>query len=338
MLKHLKNKLSIKAMVSCVPKNRQTTDDLMFDTQEEKNLFETKIGLLEKRNSNGNLTTFDLCCRAAKECLKIVNWLPQDIDMLLFVTQSNDYQVPGNSFLVQKALNLSPNIYLLDINAGCTGWVNGIFSAFCLMTSLNFKKALILNGDTSILSNPKDLSTMRIIGDAGCATAIEKSNESFKYHYLSQNHGELYESIIAKNSGARKIAVSKNTVLQPFVSMNGNNIFKFISNYLIQDVKEFFNNNEINQSVDYFVLHQANLLMCNYIESKLCIDKNKSLKSFKNFGNTSSASIPLSICLNKNINLKNKKVVFLAFGVGLAYSILYCNISSDFSSSLIEIN
>lgn len=337
--------IRIKSIVTAVPLKKDSTSDYPYFSNEEKIQFENKIGIIEKRNSEGLLTTSDLCFSATLKLLELTRWKKEDIDILIFVSQTGDYILPPTSLILQHRLGLNSNTYLLDLNLGCTGWINGLITIASIMKSMNFKKGLLLCGETNILSDFKDKSTYPLMGDAGTATALEYQNVSNEILFEYKNFGFLYNSIISPNSKARyfsdiKKDLSKDKKLSLQTTMNGVEVFNFTIEQVVPSLKKFFNKlAESNFQIDYVIFHQANKMIIETLRKKLGIEPNRCLNSISHFGNTSSASIPLTICLNnQNGELLNKSLLCVSFGVGMSIANMYYKISENLLTEIIEVS
>lgn len=337
--------IRINSIVTAVPIQKDFTSDYPHFTKEEKVQFENRIGIIEKRNSGGLLTTSDLCFEAALKVFELTNWEKDEIEILIFVSQTGDFVLPPTSLILQDRLGLNTNTYLLDLNLGCTGWINGLITITSIMKSMNFKKGLLLCGETNILSEFKDKSTYPLMGDAGTASAIEFQNLTDEILFEYKNYGFLYNSIIAPNSKAKHFSdikkdLSKDKELSLKTTMNGLEVFNFAIEQVVPSLKIFFNKlAESNFQIDYVIFHQANKMIIETLRKKLGILPNRCLNSISHFGNTSSASIPLTICLNnQNEELLNKSLLCVSFGVGMSIANMYYKISENLLTEIIEVS
>lgn len=287
---------------------------------------------VNKLHNDKNLTTSDYCVHAAKNLLQDLNWSNEEIDAIFFVTQTPDYILPKTSCLIQKKLNLREDIFVLDINDGCSGFIYGMITAynFC---SENNKKILLMMGETpSKMINKNDKSASLLFGDGGSCIAIEYDKNYGKKSFFTQGvDGSGSDAIIVRDGGFRNITninslVEKNiqegiTRNSLNLEMNGEDVFLFGISKVPKEIKKFINEFDIKpEAYDYFIMHQANLTMNNIISKKINVDPIKVLSSISEFGNTSSLSIPITIVSNSSL-LKNKEqVIFCSgFGVGLSW-------------------
>ena len=324
--------VKISGISACVPKNVKHNKDYKWISEKEReNLIKT-IGVESKHHANKNTATSDLCYVAADGLINELYWDRNDIDLLIFVSQSRDYLLPATSCILQERLKLPNTCIALDINMGCSGYNYGLSVIAGMMTNGGIKKALLLSGDVSSTSSARDKSAFPLFGDAGSATALEYKKGSFEIPFNLQTNGKGYKSIIIPDGGLRNIHSKKSFEYKSYgkgiirhklhIALDGIEIFNFSLQEVAPNIKKLlkYSKREIN-SFDYIVFHQANYLMNNTIKKILKIDKDKFPYSLKHYGNTSSASIPLTIVTQLKNEVENKKLSILlaGFGVGLSW-------------------
>ena len=176
-------------------------------------------------------------------------------------------------------------------------------------------KGLLLVGDTiSKTVNKNDESNSLLFGDAVAATLIENKKNK-KNIFILGSGSQGFDKLMLKNSGFNK----KKILMKPEFFMDGKEVFSFAINKVPKLINEIIRRSKI-KNINYYILHQANKMMLNKILDMSKVKENKRLFSIKNFGNTSSASIPVTISKNLN-NKKDKKMSLLAgFGAGFSYA------------------
>ena len=342
----------IKGLSTCVPKRiEENVDFPVFNEDSYKNFVST-TGIERRRICEKNICASDLCIAAAERLISDLQWIKEDISFLIFVTQMPDYIIPATSPLIQEKLGLSTDCYTLDISLGCSGWVyafNVAASLVCL--SGKSAKALVLAGDTpSKVCCATDKSAYPLFGDAGTATALEYSELSAPTLFNMNSDGKGYLAIHINDGGFRNETTK--TSFEPvnrgegIVSNNlqlvldGMDVFAFGIKFAPENVNKLLENFKLNkEKIDYFTFHQANLLMNEQIRKKLKLNKEKTPYSLKDFGNTSSATIPLTMATELRYELMNKKLSHIAcgFGVGLSWGSVYFETDRIICSELIEI-
>jgi 3-oxoacyl-[acyl-carrier-protein] synthase-3 len=333
--------VNIKGIYTAVSESFKSIFDIGFEaglSNDEILKFQAATGV-NKLHSSENLTTSDYCIKAAQELLIDLNWSNSSVDCVIFLTQTPDYILPKTSTIIQQKLNLRDDIFVLDINDGCSGFIYGLVTAF-QFSSPNIKRILLMMGETpSKIVNPKDKSANLLFGDGGSCIAIEyEVNE--KNQYISSGiDGSSFDSIIINDGGFRNITNS-NSLEENIISdgivrnklnleMNGEDVFLFGISRVPKEIKKFLDLHSFsNEDFDFFIMHQANLKMNKMISKKLKVDDNKVLYSINEFGNTSSLSIPLTLTVNRHLLTgENLKILCCGFGVGLSWGSALLNVN-----------
>ncbi len=218
-----------------------------------------------------------------------------------------------------------------DIGLGCSGYVYGLSVIAQFLQNGQLKKGLLISGDISTISaNYEDKSTYPLFGDAVTATAISYEEGAEEIPFNLENDGKGFEAIIIRDGGARNQLNDETTVVKNFghginhaprdLELNGLDVFSFSIKEPPKNITQLFeNSNQSKEAIDYFIFHQANKLIIDTIRKKLKIDVDKVPFSLTKYGNTSSASIPLTICDQLTEKSKNKKMLLCGFGVGLSW-------------------
>ncbi len=326
--------INIAGISACVPENEFNNFDYDWISEKERQTLIKTIGVEKKRHAKKGTTTSDLCFVAAEKLISELEWDKSEIDLLIFVSQSRDYIIPATSGLLQNRLSLSKSCVAFDISLGCSGYVYGLSVIGSMMATGAIKKGLLLSGDISTLNTSyKDKSAFPLFGDAGTATAIEINTNSPSMKYNLQTDGGGYDAIIIPDGGIRNFAnkdtsfefqkISEGIYRNNFnIALDGIKIFNFSLREVKPNILKLLKAYDIPiDSIDYFVFHQANLLMNETIRKQLKLDPEKVPYSLKNYGNTSSASIPLTIVtqLSKVVSSGKLKLLLSGFGVGLSW-------------------
>ena len=196
-----------------------------------------------------------------------------------------------------------------------------------MISSGKLKKGILLVGDTITKTLAStDKSTVPIFSDAGSATSLEFSTSATPLYFNLESNGTNYQAISQTHEGT--------------LQMKGHDVFYFGASEVPKNIKTLleFSKIEIN-SIDYYVFHQANLLLNEAIRRKLEIEKEKVPYSLKEFGNTSCATIPITLVNNLSNQLKTeqKSYVLSGFGVGLSCGSLIINIADIVCLDIIEV-
>lgn len=311
----------LAGIAAAVPENRIPIEQLKFPSTNAKAQFVRQVGVSEKRTSHNLLTAGDLCSMAAKQLLREINWNPNSVGALVLVTQSPDHLMPSTAIALQNRLELPKSCLAFDINLGCSGWVYGLSVVSSLMQTLSIPRALLLAGETAVLTSENDLGYFPLMGDAGTATALELSETAEPMHFQFYSDGSRFQSIHAPNSGARHFADGgTETDLKYRAQMDADQVLRFCLRDVLPNLRSFMEKHGADEeNVNHFVFHQANRLINETMRKKLNIPTEKLPYSIGQFGNTSSASIPLTIVTQIGAQMASKQTLLCSgFGVGLS--------------------
>lgn len=338
-------------LASAVPKAVEQNAALkQFDREEIEKLVKL-TGIERRRLSGKELTTSDLCFSAAEAVIAKLNWKKEDIGAVVFVSQTPDYILPATSNILQHRLGLGSGCIALDISSGCSGYINGIITLGQLLQGGNVKKGLLLVGDTiSKICNPLDKSTYPLFGDAGTATAFEFQDGAPDILANMYSDGSGYDAIIIEDGGYRSPFNEKSLehcVIDPGIErtkkdlvLNGMDVFTFGITRAPECVNQLMQAFELDKDqIDYFIFHQANKFMNDTIRKKLTLKPERVPSTLANFGNTSSASIPLTITetLKQAIDERPLRVILCGFGVGLSWGAVAMHVEHAAIADLTEI-
>lgn len=330
------NNVGITAMAAGVPKT--VIDNYHYDLdiwpEDEVKKVVDKIGVAERRFADTETCASDLCFAAAEKLIADNNINREEIDLLVFLSQTPDYRMPATSILLQDRLGLPMSTMAFDISLGCSGFISALSIVYGLMQNHGFRKALLLDGETrSKVYSRKDRREAFIFGDAGVAALVER-DEKFGESYFSLNSDGSRGKLIMIPGGGYRNMSSVETLKEKVVDeygnirtdengyMNGADVFNFVIVEVPKDIKRLMSaSGEDIQTMDYYVFHQANAFINNHIAKKLKIDKELIPWTIQKYGNTSSVSVPLTIVseLKDKMHGKNK-LLLSAFGVGMAWA------------------
>jgi 3-oxoacyl-[acyl-carrier-protein] synthase-3 len=279
-------------------------------------------------------TSLDLCIHAA-ELLFNNDVRREDIGAVVFVTLTPDYLMPNNASYAQHLLGLSQEIPAFDINHACSGYIYGIWNAGMIAKNLN-KKVLLLDGDVnSHYVSPWDKSTGLLFGDAGTASVISPAGENKKWSFTFNTDGSNRDAITMK-LGFRNILNAESLNYNEYegggkrrfidMQMDGEAVFKYVVSKVPKIVSDYLEEKESGPSeYSHLILHQANSFMLRKLARKIGFSFDQLPLSINKFGNTSSASIPITIC-SELISASRNEVLMVGMGAGLATGVAGLNI------------
>ncbi len=251
-----------------------------------------------------------LATKASKKVLK----REKNVDAIILITQTPKYNIPSNSFIIQKNLNIQKKCLVFDINQGCSGYIYGLKVAEGLLGSKEINKVLLITTD-NYSRYCKKLNVKLLFSDCATATLLVRSKNKFKYNFFSD--GNNYNYLCQENDNYSK-EINNNSL-----NMNGNKLFHFSLNEVSNLINELLKENNLEKKkLDFILLHQASDIINKNLINKIEFEKNKFLSNYKKFGNTVSSTIPLLISENFK-KLKNKRILLCGFGVGLSVSACY---------------
>jgi 3-oxoacyl-[acyl-carrier-protein] synthase-3 len=326
----------ISGISACVPKQIDENRSSRLFNEKSLNIFLNTTRIERRRKAPNGICTSDLCVAAAESLISSLQWDKTDISIIVFVTQTPDYIMPATSPIIQQKLGLGNECYTLDISLGCSGWVYGLSVIASLLNSIlhdNGGKALLLVGDTVLkLCSPQDKTVYPLFGDAGTATALEHCSGADPFLFNLNSDGEGYKAIFIQDGGLRNpfSILSLNNIKrgEGIVSNNlqmvldGMEVFSFSIRRAPESVNTLINKFKLNKDeIDFFTFHQANYLINEKIRKKLQLPPEKTPYSLQDFGNTSSATIPLTMVTQLRDILAEKKLNHIAcgFGTGLSW-------------------
>jgi 3-oxoacyl-[acyl-carrier-protein] synthase-3 len=326
-----------------VPKHIDTNDAIKYEGYSASNFIEA-TGIKQRRTSN-KFTTSDLCYEAAEKLISELRWDKSEIDVVVFVSQTADYIEPASACILQERFGLSKECYAIDVAMGCSGWVYGLSNVVSLLCTGAVKKALLMVGDAKRRFHYFD----PLFGHAGTVTALEykKGESGFRFHFGTDGSG--YDAIIIPDGGSRNQLSMQSFDLESVdgkmmnrfqTRMKGMDVFSFGISVPPKSIKKLAEHYSFDYlDADYYIFHQANMKINEKIRAKLKLDVEKVPYSLSNFGNTSSASIPLTIVSELKGKIENKLTKFICcgFGVGLSWGTVAFETKNILISDLVEV-
>lgn len=329
--------VSIRGISACVPAHIEENINLPVFKEGEAERVIAQTGIERKHTVESGTTVTDLCAAAFEKLIAELSWERESIEILILVSSAGDYITPASANVLHGRLNLSEECLCYDIRQGCPGWIVGMSTVSSLMMTGNYKRAILLCGDSStIMKSPKDKETRPLFGDAGTATALEYNENAAPIYLEHGSRGKDWQAIMAHDGGLRHPVTEKSLVYEEFGEnivrrpidsmMNGMDVFGFaisVAPKSLTSLMEKFNLKD--EDVDTYLFHQANKYLNEKIRKKLKLAPDKVPYSLKDFGNTGPATIPLTLvtqCRDK-YHTTHQRTIACAFGVGLAWANMY---------------
>jgi 3-oxoacyl-[acyl-carrier-protein] synthase-3 len=326
--------VALRGICTAVPSGVARTADYTLLTEAERAKFAAGTGIEQRRVAAPGQFTSDLCIAAAEELLARLDWDRASVQALVMITQTGDHPVPATAIIVQHKLGLPTGCAAFDINLGCSSYPYGLAVLGSMMRTLGLRRALLLVGDVSTrLCSYNDKSSWPLFGDAGSATALELDEGAAPIHFDLNSDGAGKDAIIVEAGGlaSRKPATADGFAeveLAPGIArhpshlqLKGADIFSFAIGAVPPSIRRVLERAgwELD-SVDHVVLHQANKMINDFIRKKVGYPAEKAIGTLKDYGNTSSVSIPLTLCASAPALADGGRVLLCGFGVGLSWA------------------
>ncbi len=298
------------------------------------------IGTDKRRLAWPGQTASDLCFAAAKNLLNAFPDKRGEIDALVFITQSPDYDFPATACILQDRLGLPQGCAAFDVNQGCSGFVYGLWLAASMIAG-GCRNALIMAGDVPYKPrDPKNRVIASIFGDGGGAALVSADSSASPLYFSIGTDGSGYEHIIMPAGRGRLPFHKKHEDNRIFFEdvtspdgvpwrldetyMDGGAVFSFTMRVVPDHIRDFLQKtNTPVEGVDYFVFHQANRQIITEIAKKAGIPVEKAWSgTFSRYGNLSSASIPASLwdIFGSARSTGDCQILLSGYGVGLSWA------------------
>jgi 3-oxoacyl-[acyl-carrier-protein] synthase-3 len=291
-----------------------------------------KTGIECRRIAAEGETASDLAFAAAERLFANSSFKREEIDYLLFCTQSPDYALPASACILQDRLRLPVSCGAIDFNQGCSGYIYGLQLANALVTSGTAHQVLLLTGETySKYIHPQDRSVRVLFGDAATATVISGDGPGARIAAsVVGTDGGGHKNLIVPAGGMRRRFTAEplldrcdengNIRNDANLFMNGQELFSFTLKRVPALVNQLLKKTELTaEQIDQFVFHQANAFMNEHLRNKMHLPKEKVPLRMKDIGNTVSNTIPITLSRIAEQLSPGNKVMLVGFGVGYSW-------------------
>lgn len=338
------NNVRFAGMASCVPKRVvHNIDDCPPKLRHERERLVRNIGIETRRICAEWQCFSDLAFDATNQLLDDLGWDRGDIGALIVVTQSPDYLIPSTAIILQDRLGFPQTTIAYDVNLGCSGYPFGLQLLGSLIATGAVKKGLLLVGDKCATVNDP------LFSDAGTATALEFSLDAPPMYFDLNSDGSGYKAIMLPVGGHREPFAAHHSI----PSRDGNGQLRWPTELILDGPAVLsFSTQRVPPAVertlayagmalndiDYFIFHQANRLINETIRKKLRLSEDRVPSTLREFGNTSGASLPVTMTagLCDSLSSGRKRLLLGGFGIGLSWGICILDIESAAMPLLIE--
>jgi 3-oxoacyl-[acyl-carrier-protein] synthase-3 len=283
----------------------------------------------------GPVCVSDLACFGLEHLFAAGKLSREEIDALIVVTQSPDYLMPPTSSVIQGNLGLKQDIFCLDINQGCAGFLVGLIQGFLLLGQPAVRKVALINADVmSRKVSPRDRNSYPLIGDAASIAILERSEDPAPIHANIKMDGTRREALMIPAGGFRLPRSPETAILEADAEgnerardnlrMDGSAVFNFVQ----VEVPPLIDNllasaGATAEDVDLFLFHQPNRFMLQKLADKMKVPHAKMpMNVVEHYGNSSGVTIPMAIAhnLRDRLGSESLRVCLAGFGVGLTWS------------------
>ncbi|MDN6585666.1 MAG: ketoacyl-ACP synthase III [Enterococcus sp.] len=306
----------IIATARYLPERVVTNDDLAEWMETSDEWIQSRTGIKQRHIAEVENTS-DMCAQVAKKLISKATIDPMSLDFIIVATMSPDYTSPSVACQVQGQIG-AKQAMAFDVTAACAGFVYAVATAENFIRG-GMKRGIVIGGEKiSKLLDWQDRSSAVLFGDGAAGILLEASEEPSIIKQMLRSDGERASSLTSgfrKNSNIFHEEPETNTAL----AMDGRGIWNFALNDVTKSLKEFI----ADESVDYYLLHQANKRIIEKIARKMNEPIEKFPMNLMNYGNTSAASIPILLDELVEANVlslnSNQKVVLTGYGGGLSW-------------------
>lgn len=326
--------IGINAIEYYLPENIVTNEQLaeQFGDLTADDIYQ-KLGIKTRHYADERQTSLDLAEKAALLLFERHGIQTEDVDFILFSTQTPDYFLPNTACLLQERLGVSKQSGAIDFSLGCSAFVFGLAIAKGLISIGTAKNVLLITADTySKFINERDKSVRLLFGDGAAATCVSATGSGEIGEFDLGTDGSGADKLIVPAGGMRNPKNKKTCAVntdeygncrsEENIYMNGQDIFSFTLGTVPKSIKKALEKNNMHmEEIDLFVFHQANQYMLESLRKKCKIDENKFYIFMEETGNTTCSSIPIALAeaAKEGRLKKGDKVMLCGFGVGLSW-------------------
>lgn len=297
----------IIGMGQFVPEKELTNFDLekMMDTSDE--WIRTRTGIESRRITDDDIDTSDMAVRAAQQAVENAGISPEELDLIIVATVTPDYRFPSVATMVQHQIGAS-KAAAMDISAACAGFMYGIVTAKQFIEASEYKHVLVVGVEKLTKAvDWSDRNTAVLFGDGAGAAVVSQ---------VSEGRGILSFELGADGSGL------KHLYQKDYIKMNGREVFKFAVRQMGESCVNVLEKAGLQkEDVDFLLPHQANIRIMEAARQRLDLPKEKMSVTINKYGNTSSASIPLTLIeeLQAGKIKDDDLLIMVGFGGGLTW-------------------
>jgi 3-oxoacyl-[acyl-carrier-protein] synthase III len=328
-----KIRAAITGIQGWVPEYRLTNHELsrMVDTSDEWIM--QRVGIKERRILKGEgLGSSDMGEQAVRGLLTRTNTAPEEVDLLICSTITPDMFFPATANIISDKCGIK-NAFSFDMNAACSGFLFALETASAYVESGRYKKVVVVGTDKmSSITDYTDRTTCPLFGDAAGAVLLEPTTEELGImDHLFHTDGSGRKYLHLKAGGSIRPASHETLdAKEHFIYQEGQSVFKFAVSNMADVAAEIMEKNNLKpDDIAWLVPHQANLRIIDATGRRMGIDSDKVMVNIENYGNTTSATIPLCIWEYEKKLKKGDILILAAFGGGFTWGAIYLKWAYD---------
>ncbi|MCK4880314.1 MAG: ketoacyl-ACP synthase III [Bacteroidales bacterium] len=314
-----------------VPEYRLTNDELSTMVETTDEWIMQRIGIKERRILKEGATS-DMGARAVEGLLKKTGTSPEDVDLLICATITQDYHFPSTANLISDKAGIK-NAWSFDISAACSGFLYGLETAANFVRSGQYKKVVFVGADMmSSITDYSDRTTCPLFGDAAAAVLLEPVEEGLGIRdAILQSDGSGMKYLHMKAGGsARPSSHETIDAKEHFVYQEGQAVFKVAVSKMADVSVEIMEKNGLTpETLTWLVPHQANMRIIEAVARRMGIPKEKVMINIEKYGNTTAATIPLCMWEWESQLKKGDNLILSAFGGGFTWGSIYLKWAYD---------
>ena len=316
--------LEILATAHYVPKRVVDNDELaqIMDTSDE--WIQSHTGIKTRHYALGAENTSDLAAKVGRQLLKKSGLAADQIDLIILSTITPDSLTPATAALVQDKIG-AHNAFAFDISAACAGFVFGLSTAEKFLRAGRYQNAMVISAETnSKMMDLQDRTSAVFFGDGAGGAILSQSTKADDF-FVDEELATLAEKNEYIHSGRipaiTEVKASNYPQIDAFYQ-SGRDVFSFATGAVPPQMQTILQRNDLHDTIDYVICHQANLRIIEKIAEETQIPFEKFVTNVQDYGNTSSAGIPMALDQLQSRDPSAKTVLLTGFGAGLDYGSL----------------
>ena len=318
---------AITAVGKYVPDYALTNKELETLVETNDEWIFTRTGIKERRIlKDADKATSYLAIKAAQDLIAKRGIDASEIDMVIIGTATPDMNVASTAVYVATEIG-AVNAFGYDLQAACSSFLYAMSTAAAYIESGRYKKVLVIGADKmSSIVDYTDRTTCIIFGDGAGAALFEPNEEGLGLQDEYLRSDGIGREFLRIEAGGSLLPTSAETLenRQHFIKQEGKTVFKYaVSNMADASEKLLKRNNITNEDIDWLAPHQANQRIIEATARRINLDMDKVMVNIQNYGNTTSATLPLLLADYEEKLKKGDSIVFAAFGGGFTWGAVY---------------